>query len=86
MTMSLLKLLPTETILNTLTEVDVLFPVPIHPYHDVHPRKKREIERNIVYTGLKDAYERYFLYRPYYVLRLNLNPLFSIIEDLRILN
>ena len=53
LTMSLLKLFPSESVLNTLTEYDVLFPVPLHPYKLPNKRLKRQIERDIIHQKLK---------------------------------
>ena len=53
--MALLKLLPTEKIVNTLTEFDALFPVPLFPFqNDLHPRRKRDLERNVIFTKLRE--------------------------------
>ncbi|XP_065217710.1 uncharacterized protein LOC135843674 [Planococcus citri] len=53
LTMSLLKLFPSENILNTLTEYDVLFPVPLHPYKLPNKRFKRHVERNVIFQKLE---------------------------------
>lgn len=54
--MSLLKLIPTETITNTLTELDVAFPLPIHPYgKGTRPRRMKQFERNVIFSKLEEV-------------------------------